>query len=130
MDADASTCTCGSGGHPRRCAKHPEEFDRHCADMDRENHDAAHLIQRERERFEKILTRHSQIAARNGRFDLARLLDRLGDAMTACGDDGEAPLELVCHRCAKNVGTVPSGVQVPHCPNCNGVLDAHPSEEL
>lgn len=26
-------CTCGSGGHPRRCALHPEEFDRHCAEL-------------------------------------------------------------------------------------------------
>jgi hypothetical protein len=26
-------CRCGSGGHPRRCAAHPDEFDRHCAEL-------------------------------------------------------------------------------------------------
>ena len=26
-------CDCGSGGHPRKCALHPSEYDRHCAEL-------------------------------------------------------------------------------------------------
>lgn len=29
-------CTCGSGGHPRECATHPEEYARHVAELDAE----------------------------------------------------------------------------------------------
>ena len=35
MSNEAVTpCTCGSGGHPRHCAKHPEEYAKHCAELD------------------------------------------------------------------------------------------------
>lgn len=30
-------CDCGSGGHPRRCALHPDAYDAHCADLSAEN---------------------------------------------------------------------------------------------
>lgn len=30
-------CTCGSGGHPRECAKHPLAMELHCAEMSLEN---------------------------------------------------------------------------------------------
>ena len=36
-EAAATPCTCGSGAHPRRCATHPEAYDRHVADLNREN---------------------------------------------------------------------------------------------
>ena len=26
-------CRCGSGGHPRRCMRHPKAFDAHCAEL-------------------------------------------------------------------------------------------------
>ncbi len=32
-NAMGATCTCGSGGHPRRCIVHPEAFDEHCAEL-------------------------------------------------------------------------------------------------
>lgn len=34
---DNNGCTCGSGGHPRKCEKHPWAFSAHAADL---NHDA------------------------------------------------------------------------------------------
>lgn len=30
-------CTCGSGGHPRRCELHPGAYEEHCREIDREN---------------------------------------------------------------------------------------------
>ena len=30
-------CTCGSGGHPRHCEKHPHRLGMHCAELDVEN---------------------------------------------------------------------------------------------
>ena len=27
-------CTCGSGAHPRRCAAHPDEYDRHISELE------------------------------------------------------------------------------------------------
>lgn len=35
--SDPARCTCGSGGHPRECATHPEEYARHVAELDAEN---------------------------------------------------------------------------------------------
>lgn len=29
-------CTCGSGAHPRRCKLHPDEYDRHVAELNAE----------------------------------------------------------------------------------------------
>lgn len=29
-------CTCGSGAHPRRCAAHPDAYDRHVAEINAE----------------------------------------------------------------------------------------------
>lgn len=34
-------CTCGSGGHPRRCATHPDEYDKHIAELDGEPPDTS-----------------------------------------------------------------------------------------
>lgn len=30
-------CTCGSGGHPRRCTEHPERFQAHIDELNAEN---------------------------------------------------------------------------------------------
>lgn len=43
-DAD---CTCGSGGHPRPCAKHPHRMEMHAREIDTEN--ALEQMRRERE---------------------------------------------------------------------------------
>lgn len=32
-------CTCGSGGHPRRCDLHPSRYDAHIAELNAENGD-------------------------------------------------------------------------------------------
>lgn len=32
-----NTCTCGSGGHPRRCAAHPQGYDLHVLTLNYEN---------------------------------------------------------------------------------------------
>lgn len=34
---DWEHCTCGSGGHPRRCDLHPGAYERHVAEIDAEN---------------------------------------------------------------------------------------------
>lgn len=34
---DWEVCTCGSGGHPRRCELHPEVYDKHIAELNAEN---------------------------------------------------------------------------------------------
>lgn len=39
-------CTCGSGGHPRKCARHPGAFDRHCEELN--------MIARDEEQAERI----------------------------------------------------------------------------
>ena len=41
-----ATCTCGSGGNPRRCARHPDAYDAHITEMNRENDadDAAEAV--------------------------------------------------------------------------------------
>ena len=88
------------------------------------------LLLAERARFEKICGRHSAIARRDGREDIARALDRLGDAVTACGNDGEAPLRLICGRCCYDVGTVPQDGTVPPCSYCDGVLTATVADDL
>src|SRR5688572_20334772 len=31
---DIEHCTCGSGGHPRKCDLHPDEYYLHCFDLD------------------------------------------------------------------------------------------------
>lgn len=84
----------------------------------------------ERARTETILGRHSRLAHVEGRTDLARMLDRLGDALTACGDDGAAPLALFCPSCCSAPGTTPQGSTVPPCLSCGGVLRATVSEDL
>jgi hypothetical protein len=33
---DHARCTCGSGGHPRYCEKHPERYDQHVAELNHE----------------------------------------------------------------------------------------------
>ena len=43
-DAD---CTCGSGGHPRPCAKHPHRMEMHAREIDAEN--ALEQMRRERD---------------------------------------------------------------------------------
>jgi hypothetical protein len=43
-DAD---CTCGSGGHPRPCAKHPHRMEMHAREIDTEN--ALEQMRRERD---------------------------------------------------------------------------------
>lgn len=44
LDAD---CTCGSGGHPRPCAKHPHRMEMHAREIDTEN--ALEQMRRERD---------------------------------------------------------------------------------
>ena len=45
----AQPCTCGSGGHPRECAKHPLAKELHCAEMSLDN------VTAERDSLEKAL---------------------------------------------------------------------------
>jgi len=33
-------CTCGSGGHPRRCDLHPDAYEEHTADLNADADDA------------------------------------------------------------------------------------------
>lgn len=36
LAARSELCTCGSGAHPHPCARHPQQYDRHVAELDRE----------------------------------------------------------------------------------------------
>jgi hypothetical protein len=36
VDKPVEGCTCGSGGHPRHCAKHPEAYAAHVAEINAE----------------------------------------------------------------------------------------------
>lgn len=62
-DAD---CTCGSGGHPRPCAKHPHRMEMHAREIDAEN--ALEQMRRERDeaRATKAIARWQE-AVKDGR---------------------------------------------------------------
>jgi hypothetical protein len=62
-DAD---CTCGSGGHPRPCAKHPHRMEMHAREIDAEN--ALEQMRRERDeaRAEAERFHEAMIEARRG----------------------------------------------------------------
>lgn len=53
LAAPAEPCTCGSGGHPRECVKHPISFELHCAEISIENM-AREMATLEQERDEAI----------------------------------------------------------------------------
>ena len=35
-ESKTGRCACGSGAHPRRCEKHPDAYDEHCDEINRE----------------------------------------------------------------------------------------------
>lgn len=46
-------CTCGSGGHPRHCDKHPDRRELHIVEMNYEN--ALHKIENLKDKIEKLV---------------------------------------------------------------------------
>lgn len=66
-------CRCGSGGHPRRCMRHPKAFDAHCAELN--------VIAQEQNKLEEAQAAAAQWAK------VAPLIERLRVATQADDDD-------------------------------------------
>lgn len=80
-------CTCGSGGHPRRCELHPDRYELHCLEMSyevvREERDAA------LEAAKKIGLQHTSVVS-----DLLRLERAVTDYFDAFGEHERGEVEV------------------------------------
>jgi hypothetical protein len=79
-----TACTCGSGGHPRRCTQHPKAYDEHVAELNEEA-------------FKEKVTRAEGLW--HGEFYLCPVSNRIIESADA-GDD-----KVICFcRSARAVG--------------------------
>ena len=82
----------------------------------------------ERARLAVILTRHAAFALAEGDTLGARLLERLGLAVSASGDDGAPPVCLACCTCDAPRGLYTPGTSVPPCHVCGDALTLSESD--